>query len=66
MECPKGKPQHIPLTYAAVKVAGDAASNSVQKLMHKGDIIPRQVQEDLHSKMKVAIKDLDLKGTFYF
>lgn len=57
---PKGRQNHIPIGYAAVKAEENAKMTS--KVTHNGDIIPRKVQEDLYSKIKTAIKDLNLKG----
>lgn len=59
---PKGRQNHIPIGYAIVKAEGNA--NMASKVTHNGDIIPRKVQEDLHSKINTAIKALNLKGIY--
>ena len=57
-DIPNSKKQ-IPNGYATASVPdGKIPSN----LTHNGDIIPRHLQKDLHTKIETAIKDLKLDG----
>ena len=56
MDIPNSKTQ-IPNGYASASAPNDKVPS---KWTHNGDIIPRNVQKDLHQKLETAIKELGL------
>lgn len=59
-DVPKGTQNHIPIGFATITT--DENDKKASSVTYKGHIIPRKVHEDFYSKIKTAIKDLDLKG----
>ncbi|CAC5403941.1 unnamed protein product [Mytilus coruscus] len=58
-DVPKGTQHQIPIGFATIYT--DEIDKRASSVICKGHIIPRKVHDNLYTKIKTAIKDLDLK-----